>query len=519
MNLRKHPALILVILISVSAAGVAWWCMSSGVGVSPDSVIYLSVADSLIAGRGLKPIAFHYTPKVPAGKPLVTFPPVYPLLLSLSRKLNADQLSSARWLHSLLFAANTFLVGLLLYLGTARSAMATLGGTLLFVSSSSVLEIHTMVWSEAPFVLFILLAALLLILHFARPHYLLLVGASVSASLAATTRYAGVTVFPPMIITVLLLENEQLRTRIRNCLIIAGLGSFPLAVWLLRNIMVADSATNRSVAFHLLKISDLYDIVNSLLMFWMPVPGNAYLKLVLLFLWGGLVLAGFALALKNLRPERDEKLNSGIQMFAAVFVTTYLLFLCTYNSLIDPVTDLGTRVLLPVYVFGLILIVSVLHKLSRLGNRITLRRGVLVLALALISVNFLRAASFAVRRHGNGSGYTSQEWARSQTIAYIKTLPETGTTYSNGVDAIYFLAGKEALRIPARFNQSNGKSYAEFEQDINSMRNEVIQNRAVVVYLDRITGRAYLPTKDELTNVYKLPVLIQLDDGIVYGIK
>ncbi len=53
------------------------------------------------------------------------------------------------------------------------------------------------------------------------------------------------------------------------------------------------------------------------------------------------------------------------------------------------------------------------------------------------------------------------------------------------------------------------------EQDINYMRDEIIQNRGVVVYLDRITWRWYLPTKDALNNVYKLPVLIQLDDGIV----
>ena len=51
------------------------------------------------------------------------------------------------------------------------------------------------------------------------------------------------------------------------------------------------------------------------------------------------------------------------------------------------------------------------------------------------------------------------------------------------------------------------------------MRNELFQNRAVLVYLDKITWRWYLPTKDELNNVYKLPVLIQLDDGTIYGIE
>ena len=67
---------LLLVLAAFAGAGIAWWCMSSGVGVSPDSVIYLSAADSFAAGSGLKPIAFHYSPEVPGGEPLVSFPPV-----------------------------------------------------------------------------------------------------------------------------------------------------------------------------------------------------------------------------------------------------------------------------------------------------------------------------------------------------------------------------------------------------------------------------------------------------------
>src|SRR5260370_12545978 len=164
INPRGNPALILLILVTVSAAGIARWCMSSGVGVSPDSVIYLSAADSMIAGNGLKAIAFHYSPKIPSGQPLVSFPPTYPLLLSLSGILSADRLNGARWLHSILFAGNVFLTGIIVYLSTNRSSLAAICGALLSFSSSAMLEIHTMAWSEPPFILFVLLAVLFLIL-------------------------------------------------------------------------------------------------------------------------------------------------------------------------------------------------------------------------------------------------------------------------------------------------------------------------------------------------------------------
>ena len=510
---------LLLVLAAFAGAGIAWWCMSSGVGVSPDSVIYLSAADSFAAGTGLKPIAFHYSPRVPGGEPLVSFPPVYPLLLSLSGIPYINRVGGVRGLHSLLFAANIFLVGLIVYLVTARSALAALIGILLFVSSARILEIHTMAWSETPFILFILLAALLLMRHLATPNYLLLVGASLSAGLAITTRYAGLTILPPMIITILLLDDARLKSRIRECLIIVGIGIFPLVLWLLRNRLVADSATNRSLAFHPLKHADFNDMGSSLVAFWVPFSGSAYLKIVVLFSGACLVLTGIVMALKSRRCEQSEKINAGMQMFAAVFITTYLLFLCAYNSFMDPAVGLSTRVLSPVYAPAIILVICVTYKLTRLGTRVPLWRGFLVLSFALIAINARYAVSFAAERHNDGSGYASRAWAGSRSIEYLRNSSEVRTTYSNGIDAVHFLTKKKALRIPAKIDPTTGKSNLDFERDINSMRNELLQNRAVLIYLDKITWRWYLPTKDELNNVHKLPVLVQLDDGTIYGIE
>ena len=524
MNGEQHPgknsALILLVLATISAAGMARWCMSSGVGVSPDSVIYLSAADSLIAGNGLKPIAFHYSPKIESGKPLISFPPTYPLLLSLSGMLSANRLNGARWLHSFLFAINVLLIGIIVCLSTNRSFLATLCGVLLVLSSSAMLEIHTMAWSEPPFILFLLMAVLFLMLHIRTPHYLLLVGSALSASLAVTTRYAGITILPPLVLTILLHGNKQLKGRIRDCLLLVGIAMFPLALWFIRNILLADSATNRSIAFHPIGMSDIHQLADSMLVFWVPFIGNVYLKVILLLVCGALVLLGVMRAPKDsVRFEKSVNVNSAAQMFAAVFVATYLLFLIVYNSLTDPAVDLGRRVLSPVYMFGIILLISAAYELSSFGNRTTLWRGFLVVSFALVSVNAVGAFSSAVHRHDNGSGYTSREWFGSESIEYVRTLSEAKTTYSNGVDAIYLLTSKHAVRIPAKVDPTRGKSNVEFDRDISAMRNELMQNRALVVYLDKITWRWYLPSKDELENVYKLPVLVRLEDGVIYGIK
>ena len=512
----RNPALLLIILATVSALGIARWCMASGVGVSPDSVIYLSAADSMLAGRGLRSIGYHFTPALAADTPLVVFPPTYPLLLSLSGLLSTNRLNGAIWLHSILFAANLCLLAMIVSVATDRSAWAILCAVLLFLSSSSLLEIHTMAWSEPPFILFLLLAVLLLMLHVRTPNYLFLVGSSLAAGLTLTTRYAGVIILAPMITILLVGKRSPFSNRVRDVLILVGIGTFPLAVWLLRNVVEADSATTRSIAIHPIGVSDLINIANSLLVFWIPFAGHPYLRSVLLFIFCGLVLAVIVAALRN-RLWRGEQMNAVANMLAVVFVTAYLLFLVLYNSLMDPAVDLTSRVLSPVYVFTIILAISVMHRLRKQGNPTKLWWGFVLCAIALVTWNAVHAASFAVERNRNGRGYTSREWTGSETISYLRGLPESRTIYSNGIDATHFLAKREALRIPAKVDPVSGKKNSEFEGEINTLRSELIQNRAVVVFLNKITWRWYLPTKDELETIHKFPVLVRLNDGVIYG--
>src|SRR5437868_6699326 len=196
INPRMIPAVILLFILAPAfAAGIALWSMCSGVGVTPDSVMYISAAHSLVEGKGLKTIAPHAFPRLRGDNPLTVAPPTYPILLALSFILSSDPLHGAKWLHSLLFALNVFLIGMTVYLCTNKAVLPTLCSILLFLSTSSMIEIHTMAWSEPPFLLFALAAFLLLALHIKKSNGWLLVGSSLLASLALTTRYIGITLF------------------------------------------------------------------------------------------------------------------------------------------------------------------------------------------------------------------------------------------------------------------------------------------------------------------------------------
>ena len=139
--------------------------MSSGIGVSPDSVIYLSAADRLLSGDGLKPIAYHYAPKMPSGQTLINFPPAYPLVLAATNILTQDRLIGARWINSLLLAASVLLMGTIVSLSAGGSVAAGLSAVFLFLSSFPVLEAYTMMWAEPLFIFLLLSALLLLLMH------------------------------------------------------------------------------------------------------------------------------------------------------------------------------------------------------------------------------------------------------------------------------------------------------------------------------------------------------------------
>jgi len=142
-------------LLGIVAAGIAHWSMSSDIGVAADSMIYLSAADRLVEGKGLTPIGYHFAPDIPSGQSLFVFPPAYPLLLAATSLLTTDTLTAAKYLHSFLFAANVFLLGLIVFI-SSRSIWPALCAVGLFLTSFPVLSIYTTALSEPLFIFFLL---------------------------------------------------------------------------------------------------------------------------------------------------------------------------------------------------------------------------------------------------------------------------------------------------------------------------------------------------------------------------
>jgi hypothetical protein len=131
---NTQVAVGVLVLSGICAAALAHWCMSSGIGVTPDSVVYLSAADRLVDGKGLTPIGYHYAPAIPSGRPLISFPPAYPLVLTSTNLFTSDRLVGAKYIHTFLVALTVFLLGSIVYV-SSRSIWPALFSMGLFQTS------------------------------------------------------------------------------------------------------------------------------------------------------------------------------------------------------------------------------------------------------------------------------------------------------------------------------------------------------------------------------------------------
>ena len=101
---RRRPYWFLLVLVAGGffAVCIFLWSTSFGIGVEPDSAVYISTARSVVSGDGFQA----------QGKPLTHFPPGYSALLSVSGLWNADPADGARYIHAVLYVLNVWLIGL-----------------------------------------------------------------------------------------------------------------------------------------------------------------------------------------------------------------------------------------------------------------------------------------------------------------------------------------------------------------------------------------------------------------------
>ncbi|MBE0410250.1 MAG: glycosyltransferase family 39 protein, partial [Anaerolineales bacterium] len=327
---------------------------SWGIGTSPDSVAYIGSARNLAAGLGLT---------VPFGglddAPMTHHAPFYPALLGAIWFSGIDPAHVARILGAVIIAVNTLLAAWLVSRMVVGMNWPPVFAALLVGISPTILEIHSMAWTEPLFISLGFLGLGLLARGLENRSWKLSLIAALLVGLAALTRYAGVALIFSGILGILLLARVGVIHRLTYA---AGFGmaaGLPLLVWVAYNILTVGTATSRSLNFHPIGRGQLWQGMASITS-WLLIPENAptWFHLATLTLLGLLISAALFIIW---RGRNKEWTTPGITLsLIALFIPVYILFLVVSISLFDANTPLDGRILSPAFFAGVVCMVALL---------------------------------------------------------------------------------------------------------------------------------------------------------------
>ncbi len=513
-NARAANGRFLWLLLSVALLGalLLLTTMRWGVGLSPDSAVYIAAARNLSQGLGLT---------VPFGSeinaPLAHHAPLYPILLAGWGYAGIDPLSGARWLQALLFAANITLTGVLVWqLRPPHKVWGVIAAGLALVAPP-LFTLHSMAWTEALFLLLGLSGLAWLARYLLRPGWLPLLLGAVCLGLALLTRYAGVALLATAVFALLLLSPQPWRSRLVPAALLGSVTAPPLLLWVLWH--RGSGSTIRTLYFHPVQWAQLQQGLNTVAG-WLLLP-QEWTGLLKSAVWGILLLAtGVAVSAHFRRQDSQQpwrQLFPPLFYLLALFLLIYPAFLLISISFFDANTPLDDRILAPVYLTLLILLVYV-AALTQHG-RLRWQQLPLWLLMASLALGYTWQSGQWLRQgYDQGIGFNSLAWQHSPLLQAVRQLNLSTPIYANAPEPINLHTGRPVLRLPRKFESVTQQVNSHYATEMSALRTQLAQEAGVVVYFTLLPIPA-LPTPSELTADLGLTILFSAEDGLLYGIS
>ncbi len=532
MTAPLYSRLLLIVLAGV---GVILVLLSTvwGAGATPDSATYVSAAHNLQAGHGLwvqsdihQSQEYYSTGRFgaasggaggPAGtisRPLTQYPPLFPILLAVPGLWGSDPLSSARLLNTLLFAANILLVGVAIQRYSRGPIWPAPAGALLVLTLPDILTIHAMAWSEPAFIFFAVAGCLSLAGYLDSGRRKLLLPAAAAVAAASLTRYVGVVLILTGCAAIIMLSSRPLRRRIADMLLFAAGAGLPLGAWFLRNAAVAGSFANRESVYHPLTGPALLQAWTTVAGWIVPFAGPHPLRISGALI--GLAVLGVGASLAVLRRQIAGLPLFRFSILLILFSGLYLLFLAFTLSFYDAATPLDGRILSPVFVTGLILVLTHLQEAisrGRMARRLGL--GFLGLGGALVGGYLIQSIPQVQRNNSAGINYTGRDWRQSDTVRRVQALPADALIYTNAPDAIYLLTGRTVNLLPPLANIYTQQANTYYAAQMGIIRAQAAQQAVYLVYFYTVY-RMYLPQEAQLRQDLPLLPGQAATDGVLY---
>lgn len=486
-------AIITIFLFVLIFVSTNW-----GIGLSPDSFVYLKNAQNIIDGVSLGS-SQHY-------------PPFYSLLLSASARVGGELFITTRWLQIIILLLSIILLGVLLKKSTNRRGEWLLIGIFCIFSAPHLFRIYMMAWSEPLFLLLALPGFYFLAHYINNQRFSMLLLSALFFSMAFLTRYVGIALIITSVLGLLLFSEEKWSGRFKAIGIFTFLSTLPLALWLLWRRAQTGQASPREIAYHPLNVDQL-ELGIDTLSSWFQLSSTLSWVLFLIF------IACYVFLSINSESDSSSLGRSAeiLKNLLFLFLPLYVILVVISISFFDAHTPLDSRILAPVYLFFMIAITLGLSnfKSSKRSSRyINIVAVSIVLILCLIQIIQLR--SYVSHFTRNGIGYLSRQWVESDTLAFIRSeISANQLIVTNAPKIISIHLKRESKFFPQREDPASKKIKNDYLGKLARLKTELNQKDGVLVYFYAFAYRKYLPSLGEIDKYIGNKVLYRGTDGII----
>ena len=501
--IRNSPHLAFIpalVLIAVGAVWILLYSTPEGLGLSDDSIAYIAGARSILAGDGYREAWLA------SNQPVTHFPPGFSSILALIGLSGLDPVRGARFVNSLLFGANAFLLGLIGWRMT-KSQVAGIMLALLFAVNASMLRVHAVAMSEPLYIFFSLAAFLAFSQYFLSSFslfgrgrgegefpsptgrggrgegWLILTGTFVA--FAYLTRYAGLALLATFLAALILLHDTWRKRLTSAGIFIAGILPWALG-WSLRNKLVADNATNRTLVYHPLTAENIETGIYNVSAFLVPVESwrralikipNSIAIIVSIIAITLLIWVAYKGLKKFLQPSTEQpeilSFTNGLYIFG------YLASIVSSMMLFDASTKFKLRILSPIYVSLLVLLVLLGHWLWQ-KRGIIWRGAVTIFTIFILAFSSYETFNVVTQLHKSGQGYASFQWYDSEAMAFLRELPEGTRIYTNQPGPVYLYTNRPCYVLPDLVDPVTGLPRENYEEGVNFLQADVLSGKAVL---------------------------------------
>jgi hypothetical protein len=520
-------------LLAVLAILIVSLATPFGIGINPDSTVYIDAARNLLEGQGL--VVLTGSGEM---NPLTHYPPLYPAVLALFTRAGSllagvSIESVARVLNSFLLGANLLLVGVAIKDYVRDSYWLPFLGALLTLTAPDVVGIHTFALTEGLFIFLSLSGLVSLSRYLQTKRGPCLVVSAAAIAMALLTRYVGIALIFTGVFILLIINGRTLRRRCLEALIFGLISCAPMALWVVRNTRSGEGLSDREFVFHsagLRQIVAGFSTVAS----WLLL-GKVRTDLRIIFFV--VEIAAASLFIYYLRRRRrahilvqenhPEKASAGetlrmgrsspLPIILLIFIVSYIGFLIFTALFVDADTVPDARALVPVHVAAIVLVCGLAGKTFEFfSERRTIRTTFVTIAIVFVVSYSIRGAIWFTPTRQDGQGYASRAWKESETISHIKNLPPGVPIYSNGYDAIHYLTNRPAIYISEKVKHGTGRVNENYKSEVESMGRALDERSGVLVYFNKFPERWFLPSESELKQQLNLRSVEINSDGAVY---